>query len=580
MFDPGKRRHVKDFLEHRRRCYKAMEAMRSNRQHLLDLYLGDSFGTSNKPRPVNLTRLFVDVFRQSLVAQNPRVMVSTKGGARRMDALDLAAALNYYIEKMHLHWTIERWVTESLFAPLGVVKIGLTEDPMPDGWLRGHSEGRVFVDNISFDDWVQNLEEYEWTTAYQGHKYTRDLDDLLADDEIDRKDKERLKRESEDGDPWGTDSNETKDILKPGTSDDSDDSFRKKRVLWDIWFPRERLLVTFANTLEDAGRPLKVRKWENRPARGPFLRLQYDVVIDNLLSLPPVSVVEHLDELENVVIRKLGKQAEREKQINVVSGVRVKEGQRTLDANDGDTIVSDHPNPVTELRFGGPDNQLTGFAEVVKQWASYISGNLDVVGGLRSAGDTLGQERILNENSSQRVTFMQNRGIAAVTGLLEDIAWYVLDDKTLRIPRLMRKWSPAVDTMLEFDYPRESFNSTFEDFGFQIEPFSMRVTSPGEKLQQMRQIWREDILANPYLAEQGIVPNVQRFLEYVREYTQVPVDELVEVAAPMEQAGHEPRQSPHTVRENVRRNTGGGGEMDGSNIQQLMGGISGGQSAA
>ena len=70
---------------------------------------------------------------------------------KKADALDVEAALNYYIEKMNLQVPLERWVEESLYSPIAVLKLSLTQDAMDDGWLRDHSNGRVFADVVSFD---------------------------------------------------------------------------------------------------------------------------------------------------------------------------------------------------------------------------------------------------------------------------------------------------------------------------------------------------------------------------------------------------------------------------------------------
>ena len=254
-----------------------------------------------------------------------------------------------------------------------------------------------------------------------------------------------------------------------------------------------------------------------------------------------------MDDLANSTWRKLRNQAEREKQIGIVAGANVEAGTHVIDADDGQVIRSDHPNPVHELRFGGPDAVMMGFMETCQQKASYLGGNLDVIGGFAPGADTLGQ-----------IDFMQDRVISATTKVMEHIAWYFLDDDELVIPKLVRPFSAVPGESYNMIYPDPEFNSSFADFAYNIEPFSMQQQSPSERLTALRSIWQQDILANPLLMQQGIMPNVQAYLKFVAKNGNWPeLLEFVDFVEPVmadSVNSSAPRQAPHTVRENVRHN--------------------------
>jgi len=87
-------------------------------------------------------------------------------------------------------------------------------------------------------------------------------------------------------------------------------------TLWDVWLPKEGLLVTMAD--QSGGPALRIVPWEG-PEHGPFLLLGFDVVPGNIMPVAPGAHLLGLARLLNRMMRKLGDQADRQKIVTLVS---------------------------------------------------------------------------------------------------------------------------------------------------------------------------------------------------------------------------------------------------------------------
>ena len=105
-------------------------------------------------------------------------------------------------------------------------------------------------------------------------------------------------------------------------------------TLWDVWLPKEGLLVTMAD--QSGGPALRMVPWEG-PEHGPFLLLGFDVVPGNIMPVAPGAHLLGLARLLNRMMRKLGDQADRQKIVTLVSRAASQNGtgQAAVEAEDG-----------------------------------------------------------------------------------------------------------------------------------------------------------------------------------------------------------------------------------------------------
>jgi len=274
-----------------------------------------------------------------------------------------------------------------------------------------------------------------------------------------------------------------------------------------------------------------------------------------------------MNDLVNRLYEKCGEQASRQKTVGVTQANSKDDANRVIDAQDGQVILANNPNAVNEMRFGGVDQNTLGFTINAQSWASYVQGNIDAIGGLSSAADTVGQEKIIESQSGDRVRAMQTIFVKFMKDVIRGIGHWMWTDPmssyefTQQIEgteiELPVSWPFQID---EFGREVDARQGPFDSYEFDIEPFAMQDLSPEERLQTIRAIWREDVMP---LAQMGLQPDIVKYFRMISRYAdlpeladilQLPVDTLhAELGGRRSGAGNAPRRYIH---ENVSRSGG------------------------
>ena len=558
-------RKLLDFVKYSR---KALEPFRSNRMRALRQYVGSHYSDAGATFdvPVNMIELAVNIYMQNLAARAPQVLVLTNHIGLRASAEDFQYALNEMIRRIRFEESLRLAVFDSLFA-MGIVKVGVTDEQRHEQSGFMHDSNEPFVDAVAFDDWVHDPTAKRWDQIhFCGNRYEALLDDLKEDD---ANDKDAVKEAEKQAD------NEAK-LLDEGIYDSHGltgeragyfrpDSYKKRVTLWDLWIPREGKLITYAGL--EAHRPLRVVEWEG-PENGPYHKLGYNIVPNNIMPLAPVSLWRDLHDLVNRIYNKLGQQAARQKTVLYVGGNAIDDGQRIVRAADGETVLVNNPSNIKEARFGGVDSQNLNFGIHIRDLFSYISGNLDTLGGLGTGAETLGQERLLSASASQRMASMQHQVVSFTKRVLRDVGWWMWHDPLIQIPIIRR--IEGADIEVETGWPYQDDGNggevdvrlgEYNDYNFDIEPYSMRDQSPGERLQMLRKIWHEDLMpAMQFFQQQGVTLDPKKYLKKIAQYADLPeLDEIIvedlELVPEDRPAVERPRQAPVTTRNYTRTNT-------------------------
>jgi hypothetical protein len=359
-------------------------------------------------------------------------------------------------------------------------------------------------------------------------------------------------------------------------------------TLWDVWLPKEGLLVTMAD--QSGGPALRVVPWEG-PEHGPFLMLGFDVVPGNVLPVAPGAHLMGLARLLNRMMRKLGDQADRQKNVTLVSRAasQNRTGQAVVDAEDGEAIPTDDPKAFTQLRMGGIDQNSYAFFTGVMNLFSYLGGNIDTIGGLSSRADTLGQEKLLAEAGNGLISDMDACVLQFLKQVLTDVCWYVYSDPTARRELIARV--EGTDYQLSVPWGPERRTIPWFLFQFDVDPFSVHVRSPSERLQSVMQMYQTIVMPMmQYMAQTGLAFDLEAFWRLLVRYTGLhELSDLLKAGGlpitgePKEAMGEMPSKAPFTSREYVRRNVGSGantGMSQGPGQQALQMMMSGAGSGA
>lgn len=565
-----------------------LEVYRRNRYEALQQYVGHNYSEDGSRRrvPVNFLELAVNIYKRNLVAQNPKVLVTTVHTELLPQALEFEVVINKLLREIDFSASLDEYVTDAIFS-LAVMKVGVTSGDMAEDAGFFHDAGQPFADRVDLDDWVHDMtaRRYEeiqyagnrWRATVQGiadsEMFRASMDEILAH--------QTRMQFNEQGD-------ERTGLLGRGQTGEFEE-WERTVELWDLWVPRgtssrEPLVVTFL--ADDRGalveeKPVNIVEWEG-PEEGPYYPLGFGTVPNNTMPLSPVSLMMDLHELSNVLFNKLGRQAQRQKTITGVQGGADADGNRILRSEDGEMIRLDNPSNTKEFNFGGIDQTNLVFFLQVRDLFYQLNGNLDLLGGLSPQSRTLGQDELLQDNASERLVEMRNQTTKVVRKIVTTLAKYRWYDPLSDITEVKR--IPGSDIELPFRFSPELQEGDFVDYNFDISPFSMVDNSPGQKLRSMANIF--DRFIAPYIAQMeqsGVGIDFNQLMRTVAKYSDLPeLEQILTLTTPNPRqpdsggGSGRARQAPNTTRTVNRVNTPGGSRRAGdANITQALQSLNG-----
>ncbi len=565
-----------------RRSRLALRFPREARRDAVLQYVGSHYSEEGcaEDVPINLLALYVSIVGRSLIAKNPRVMLSTFQRAAKPIAAAMESWVNRKLESMAFDRTLQRWAVDALFS-VGILKIALAtpSDAAHLSWnLRA---GEPFAQTIDLDDFVIDMHARDVAeAAYLGHRYRVPLD-TVKDSRIYSRARKQLTPSydpiyNEEGDQRVSVIGRT--TYATGTSGEE---FEDMVDLWEIYLPRRRLVVTLA--CDNAGNPepigyseddgaLRVQRWLG-PDDGPYHVLGFHTVPGNLLPKAPIQDLYDLHMLANNIYRKLRRQAERQKSLMFWSGSAEGDANRIQMANDGDCPRVDNPDRIKSFDFGGPNQVLLQmFIDTVQRFST-AAGNLEVLGGLSPQSRTATQDKLLNANASGTMASMQDTVIFAVSKAVRAMCWYFKHDpfrlqkSTFSLPGL-----PEVSAVRGIG-PMERRRIPWDELQIQVDPYSLQAQTPQQRLALLQQNLTQIILPMMQLLQaQGISLDAGKVLEKIGKYQDDPdLEEILTLAQPPQPdapgGGPKPAALPvggerTTVRENVPMRTQRGDNMN------------------
>jgi hypothetical protein len=506
-----------------------MQPFRERRMASIRHYLGAHYGESGDRMPLNMMELAIGIFKRQLAARNPGVIVRSRTRAMRPVAKKLELTVNKVMDEIDLSETFQRVVFDAIFG-IGAVKIGVTEIDGGIGSL--HDADLPFVDPVLMDDLVLDMR----ATSFEGMRFSGNR--YILPFEIAKESKlfdmrglspNRPNPYNEQGDPR---------LQTIGTSGlmDEDSELVPTIELWDIWMPLDRKVMTFRS--DDDGKivtakPLREVDWEG-PERGPYEFLCLGELSGNLMPVPPVNTLVDLNDGINVVMRKLIRQSERQKTITMVAAGADEDGERILEAEDGDVIRVDRPEATAQASFGGVDQASLAFLIQMRDMFSYVSGNLDAMGGLSNSAETLGQEQLIQASASQKIRDYQSRMLSFAKRVTRQIATYVFYDPKTNYQIMLPLADNGIEVPLEFT-PADREEADFIDLTFDVAPASMQDASNTQRIDTITKTVTQYLAPlMPAMQMQGLTIDVPSLMNHLSDLTNT--TELKDLVIPASQA--------------------------------------------
>ena len=544
---------------------KDLKPFRRQEEKALKQYLGNHYGDSGSSEsyPVNMLEIAVTTMIQQLAAKEPQVLILSR--THRDDVQILEAAVNRRLLEMDFGEELRRFVMSALFS-IGVMKVGIEETYRAQIDDEELSETDVYAQHIPFDDWVHDTSAKRWSTQevqFCGHKYRVPIEWVRENKNFESKARGEIKEE-------------TFDIEGMENKMGMDGEFVPYTNLWDIWIPSEHRMVTYQ---EDGKSVLASREVGRTGNYSPFHLLAFNPVLNKVMPLPPVMNWVDAHDLDNKMFVKLGQQASRQKTVTYASPQSVDDAKKIIKSEDGDTVLVANPQGVREARFGGPDQQILGFAGYMREMTSYVMGNLDSMAGLGAQAGTATQESIIKNSSNARVQSMQSEVLKSVRAIVNDIFQWMWQSPLIqmRVPQTIE----GTDVTYEADWPMTMdiygqevdlrAGKDSHDFDIDLEPFSMQYKTPGQRLQELRMIWQQDIA--PMMQGGLVQADAVAYMKMLSKYGDWPELEAILQMQEGEGGGGGGGMPANTTREYIRRGESSPQSMQGTErmmTQQAM----------
>ena len=566
---------IKDFDKLRERVkasYDALEPFREVRLEGLKQYVGSEYGSNDFGAGadhdfetlVNLLELMVNIYLQQLVSANPSALVTTQKKSLKVSTRYFEIALNHVIRLIDLKLSLRQAITEAMFS-MGVMKVGVT--PVESAEMLGelHDPFLPFCDPVYFNEFVFDTTVEQWErVGFVGNRYRMLKEDVLADT---RNDPKALLDLNEDSPAMDNPLAGTEPSDLSGNRSVFQEQESEYVTLWDVYMPRENVMVTYH---ANGTKPLRIMEWKG-PEGGPYHILRFNHVLNNIMPLPPVVNLLGLGDLFNKLWCKCGEQASRQKTLTFAQMASEDDAKRVRSANDGDIVPVMNPQGVTQARYGGVEQATVGFAAAVRDLFSYLAGNLDTLGGLAAGAGTLGQEELMAKSSSNRIRSMQMEVFAFVESILWDTGWYLWNDPMVKLHILVP--IQGTDVEIETTWPQQPDlmgveqdlrEGEYDDLNLSISPFSMQDQPPGMRLMQLRQIFQQDVLPIlPMMQQLGMTWKFDEYFKAIAKLGNLPeMEDMIEMGVAQEQSepGAEPVQplKPPTTTRTYERARGGG----------------------
>ena len=530
--NPNKKEHLSRLRDAMRYSRRKLEPFRRRHKEAIEQYVGIDYseGGSDKPVYLNLMEIAANIYERQLAARPPKVLVFTHSRELKPFGHKLELAMNSMLRTFEVHNALRRCVRSSLFS-MGICKIGTHVVGSYEEEGFDFKKTRPFVSNVSLDDWVHDMTAHvHEETDYCGHRYRMSLDQARSEKTFNKSVRENLTAMDEYN--INESGDERISTLTQGVSQ-HEGQLEDKIELWEIWLPKEKLIVTLGPNEGD--KPLKVVEWNGPPnPLGPYHLLYFNEVDGNSMPLAPAMLWRGLHDVSNGLMRKLVREAQRYKVVGLTRGVDSEDAERIRSASDGEIVGVDNPEAIQEKMFGGLDQRNFAFMLQIKQLFSWQAGNLDLMGGLGAQSETATQDQLLHASASQRMSGMQDEVRIFTKKVIRDWGFHLWSDPVESYPiQLNSQPIGPVDTFLT---PEERASHDYLLHDVDIEPHSMQFVSPQERMAKLNQIISGVVVPSlPMMSQQGLGIDYKELLNTYSRYADLP--ELKDIATWGQPAG-------------------------------------------
>lgn len=464
------------------------EAMLKHRYKMLEAWASGYFNKGrSRTHMINFMDRGISTVSAFLVSGNPKINVTTKIPRFRSFAKVLELATNYWIEhKQQLAKTfLKPIVIEGLVCPTAsrvfnkysrvidydneTIKIAEPHIAIID------LEGYIFDPSAKQRQYFAfEGDRYKLPTNYAKEFFDKYADDISSDSKL-------LCNFS------------TKQISSPDM-DPAKLSDVDYTTFIDLYLRNERKIITI---MPEGKKPVILQEidWEGDES-GPYDVLDFRSFPGSAFGVPPAWAWHDMDVSVNLLAEKMRQQAEAQKDVVAYQGDAEEDARKIANAPNMGMVRVNDITTFKPISFGGvnPDN-YKWFA-LLEQEFTKQGANPDVLGGRGSDSPTLGQEQLVYQNATRVINNMYTTFQDFMVSVIRKLVREFYENPLEYIPVELE--IPGVGSIQKV-YSSADKVGDFQDFVFDIEPFSTQRKGPELQARDLMQ-----------LATQWIVPTLEQ----------------------------------------------------------------------
>jgi len=559
--------NIDRLVEVKRFGYQKLQNFRKQKLKFIESYVGHDYAgdTHVQQYIVNMMELGVNIFTRHLVSANPSVLMSTKQKSMKWKVELFNMHINLLLAKMCLQKELEALAYDAMFST-GFAEVAYELDGTV---VIGDQEVNRAVPRlrrISLDDWFHDAGASSWDgLQVMGYRFRRPLEDVKGNELYDKAARRRV--EKTDLEMLNI-TGESKTQLLSGTSREVDSEELEDGVdLLKVYLPHKKVALIMTDESTENSEPIVLQRidWKG-PPRGPFHRLGFELVPDNIMSLPPAAIWYSMNRIINEMHGKMAEQGIAQKDVLLTQKAYEQDAEAIRDADNMDVVTTDGDPRLTQvLSFGGVNNNNILYSNIMRELLTYVGGNWDMLGGLAPQAPTLGQDQILAASASLRMLKMQEAMVNFTEQVVRDMGWWewrnpLLDvDLVYQIPNLTFMGEPleVQASLTSDDLSEDDFYNT----SLEIDPYSMQRDTPATRLKKLMETFTGIIAPmQQTLLAHGKTVDPVKFLHHIERLGHIPelndivVDADQQVLENMQNSQTETGKPPVTERIYTRNN--------------------------
>lgn len=500
---------------------KALEPFRRNHIKFIKSYVGWNYGDVGVEHlPLMDMFVYISAMTKYLSPMNPRAKVRTKKKECKPFAYTYQEALCEWLNDMEFGVVVREVVLNSLFS-IGIMKMGYCASDKVRLSSGECETAKPYAESVSMDDWFHDVSAGRIQDAeFYGNFY--DVDYKYAMESGLYENKDAIKPDS----VTIRDENGNDKVVSLTTSGQQPTKYRKSTTFADVWIPKENVILTFPKDKYDA----VLRETEVEPEQKPYRFLFYDSVPGNSMPVSSASVVYDLIISINQIYNRARTQAIQQKTVGLVPDVAAEDADRIITARHGQFLKSQYGDKIGHYTFPGPPAENMAFLMDMREKLNKQSGNYEVIAGLGPQSGTLGQDQMILQNASVKIRNMEGEVLKFMKKCMSD-AGYMLWKNEFYQKTIYKK---VLDTQVPVEFTPDYRKGEFNDYDFDVEPYSQSAQSPSARASELMRIMERIYLPMmPLIQQSGKTLDFDIVSQFLAENLDKP--ELLDILTEFEQ---------------------------------------------